>query len=289
VPKPGLALEGLGWVPEGQLLGQVSEGTTAILARVRVEFEKGLAYVRDLRAGTSRRVKQVRNAAQFLRDVRRAEELGEAFVKQWRETLQKILLENSLPLNRAELGTWIHAHLEYAFDELAAAMKTYSPRAETTIGDLAKVLSDANELKASLQRANTPLLAFARQRPAVLKALNVTNERELVAFLKEMGYADPSKTLIGDLVSDGVLFNRDARRLISVDWTSGLGKYRFANEFEKILQAGGAGKDVQKLARRFLSHMYREYGLREAILEFVFDGWDTKVIEVMYQPFRLPN
>ncbi len=57
------------------------------------------------------------------------------------------------------------------------------------------------------------------------------------------------------------------------------------------MRAGEALDDAQKrqFAQRFLKHTFREYALREAILEFVFDGRETKVIEVMYQPFRLPK
>jgi hypothetical protein len=54
------------------------------------------------------------------------------------------------------------------------------------------------------------------------------------------------------------------------------------------MKAGENLTEAQKLelAKQFLKHTFREYALREAILEFIFDGWDTKVIEVMYEPFR---
>ena len=76
---------------------------------------------------------------------------------------------------------------------------------------------------------------------------------------------------------------------MSIDWTSGLGKYRFANAVEAAMKAGESLTDAQRirLAQQFLKHTFREYALREAIFEFIFEGWDTKVIEIMYEPIRL--
>lgn len=293
IHQQGLVLEGFGMLPEGYLLAQMDEGVTVIVARIRVEFEKGIKYVNDLRIATSQKVKQIKNPVRFLKEIKEAEELSNKFVKLWRDLLQKILSENTLPIKPHELGIWIHDHLEHAFEELAAALSNkYSSLAEKQIRQLAKLLADGTaESKLFLQRADIPLLDFAKKWPGMFEALGVTDEKELAKFLKKMGYADPSKTLIGDLISDGVLFNKETRRLMSIDWTSGLGKYQFSNEFSRAMKAGESLTEAQKLelARNFLKHTFREYALREAILEFIFEGWDTKVIEIMYQPFRIPQ
>lgn len=285
IPKNGLVLAGVGFLPEGHVLAQVSEGVTTVIARVRVEFEKGLKYVNDIKGVASRKVKQVKSPIKFMRDVKRAEQLANRMLKEWKDTLQKIFTDNKLPLNSRDLGTWIHDHLQYDFERLAAALlQNYKSLPEIQIRKLAKLIGDA----AAVARADTPLLDFAKKWPGMFEALGVADEKELAKFLKNMGYDNPAKTLIGDLISDGVLFDEETMRLISVDWTSGLGKFRFANEFEKAMKAGETLTEVQKLelAKQFLKHTFREYALREAILEFIFDGWDTKVIEVMYDPFR---
>jgi hypothetical protein len=287
----GLVLEGIGAVDEGFLLAQQSEGVTNVVARVRVQFEKGLKYAQSLGPAASKKIKKARLSLDFARSIRRAEQLAAEYLKEWRNTLQKILTENKIPLNPREIGQWIHDHLEQGFKDLAAAMsKTHEALPEIQIRSLAKQLaSSAAELKAFVQRANTNLLAFAKGTPRMYEALGVADEKGLIKFLKAMGYEDPSNTLIGDLISDGVLFNRESKQLISVDWTSGLGRYRYANEFEKVMKAGESLSEADKLAlaQKFLKHTFREYALREAILAFVFDGWETKVLEVMYEPFKL--
>ncbi|MDX2050917.1 MAG: hypothetical protein SFV15_00910 [Polyangiaceae bacterium] len=292
IPENGLVLEGVGLVDEGWLLGTATGETTTIVARTRVGFDEGLKYVSDLLANTSGKVRQIPNKLRFLQEVKQVEKKAEEYLKLWRDTLQKILRENKIPINPREAGTWIHGHLEAAFDDLAAALsKVYSSMPEIQLRKLAGTLARGPaELKGFLKRADTPLMDFILSRPKIMAALGVSDEQELASFLKAH-YKDPYKTRIGDLVSDGILFNEDTRRLISVDWTSGLGKYRFANEFEAALKAGESLSDAQKLelAKTFLKHSLREYAVREAILEHIFVGWETKVIEVMYDPFRFVN
>jgi hypothetical protein len=289
IPPKGLVLEGVGFLPEGYVLAQASEGVTTVIARVRVEFEKGLKYVNDLKGAASRKVKQIKSPVRFIRDVKRIEALANRLVKEWKDTLQKIFSDKELklPLNSRDLGIWMHDHLQYDFERLAAALiGKYKSLPEIQIRKLATLIGDAG----AVARADVPLLDFAKQWPGMFEALGVADEKELAKFLKKMGYDNPAKTLIGDLISDGVLYDDELKRLISVDWTSGLGKYRFANEYEKAIKAAGeALTEAQKmeLAKQFLKHTFREYALREAILEFVFEGWDTKVIEIMYEPFRV--
>jgi hypothetical protein len=288
IPQGGVALEGVGFIPEGYVLGKVEDGVTQVVARVRVEFQKGLKYVQDLKGATSNKVKQVKNTVRFMRDVKRVEELGYKLVKEWKDTLQKIFTEGKFPYNPRELGTWIHDNLKYDFERIAAALaERYKQLPEIRISSLAELIGDAESLK----RAKMPTLEFAKKWPGLYEALGVGDEKELIAFLKKAGYEDPTKSLIGGMVSDGILYDEQLKRLISVDWTSGLGQYRFANEFEKVMKAGENLTEAQKLqlAKQFLTHTFREYALREAILEFIFDGWDTKVIEVMYEPFRFPK
>jgi hypothetical protein len=288
IPEKKLVLEGVGFMPEGYVLAQAHEGVTTVIARVRVEFEKGLKYVRDIKAGTSKKVKQIKNPAQFLREMKRVEDLGNKLVKEWRDTLQKIFAENKLPLNPLDLGKWIHDHIQHDFEQLTAALSgKYKSLPEIEIRKLAEILEEGE----AVARADIPLLDFANGWPGMFEALGVADEKELVKLLKKMGYKNPAKTLIGDLISDGVLYNDESKRLMSVDWTSGLGKYRFANEFEKAMKAGQSLTEAQKLelAKKFLTHTFREYALREAIIEFIFEGWDTKVVEIMYEPFRIPK
>lgn len=290
IPENGLVLEGFGFLDEGWLIGEVTGETTTIVARARVGFDQGIKYVNDLLVNTSQKVRKIPNKLRFLKEVKQVEKKAAEYVKVWRDTLQKILTENKIPINPREAGSWIHDHLELAFEELAAALsKVYKSLPEIEIRQLAKKLaSGPAELKLFLKRADTPLLDFVKANPKILDALGVADEKDLVKFLKKMGYKDPSKTLIGDLISDGVLFSEDTKSLISVDWTSGLGKYRFANEFEAAMKAGENLTDAEKLelAKKFLKHSFREYALREAILEHIFVGWDTKVTEIMYDPFK---
>jgi len=289
VPE-NMVVEGLGALDAGWMLGEATGETTTVVARVRVEFEKGIKYVKDLLADTSKKVRKIPNKVSFLKEVKEVTKKAGEYVKVWRDTLQKILRENKIPINPREAGTWIHNHLELAFEELAAALsKVYKSLPEIEIVQLAKKLANgAAELKLFLKRAGTPLLDFVKANPKIMEALGVADEKDLVKFLKKMGYKDPSKTLIGDLISDGVLFNEEAKTLISIDWTSGLGKYKFGNEFEAAMKAGETLSEPGKfeLAKKFLRHSFREYALREAILEFIFVGWDTKVIEIMYEPFK---
>jgi hypothetical protein len=289
VPE-NMVVEGFGALDAGWMLGEATGETTTIVARVRVEFEKGIKYVKDLLADTSKKVRKIPNKASFLKEVKEVTKKAEELVKNWRDTLQKILRENNIPINPRDVGNWIHDNLEHDFDVLKAALsKVYSAFAEIEIRQLAKKLANgAAELKLFLKRADIPLLDFVKANPKIMEALGVADEKDLVKFLKKMGYKDPSKTLIGDLISDGVLFNEETKTLISVDWTSGLGKYKFGNEFEAAMKAGETLSKPEKfeLAKKFLTHSFREYALREAILEFIFEGWDTKVIEIMYDPFK---
>lgn len=293
IPQSGLVFEGIGSLPEGFLLAQMDQGVTNVLASVRVEFEKGIKYVNDLKISASRKVKKVENPKQFISEIKVAEELSNQLVKLWRDTLQKIFSENKIPLMSHELGSWTHDNLEAPLKELAAALsKTYKSIPEIQIRKLANQLaSDQAELKLFLKRSNVHLLDFAKNWPGMYEALGVSDEKELVKFLKKMGYTDPTKTRIGALISDGVLYNEETKRLISIDWTSGLGKYIFANQFEVAMKSGESLSTAQKLelAKRYLKHTFREYALREAILEHIFEGWYTKIIEVMYEPFRLPK
>lgn len=290
IPPGGLVLEGVGPLEEGFLFAQGAQGTTSVFARVRVTFEKGLKYAESLGPSVSKKVKDAKISVDFARAIKEAEEVAGQMLKAWRDTLQAIVTDGKIPINPREFGQWIHENLEIAFADITASLKTFTAVAETQIRGLAKTLaSNAAELKLFLQRADTPLLTFAKATPGMYEALGVADEKELIKLLKSIGYKNPDLTLIGDLVSDGVLFNRDAKTLLSIDWTSGLGRLRYADQFEKTMRAAGTLSDAQKLelAQTFLRHTLREYALREAILAYIFDGWETKVIEVMYEPLRM--
>jgi hypothetical protein len=291
VPEGGLVLEGVGALDEGFLLAQQAQGATSVFARVRVGFDKGLKYAQSLGPSLSKKVKKARVTAEFARTVKEAEEAAARLVRAWRDTLQAMVTEGKIPINPREFGQWIHDNLEAAFASLTASVaKGFSAVAEIRIRSLAATLAgSAAEQKLFLQRADLPLLAFAKATPRMYEALGVANEGELIKLLKALGYKNPGQTLIGELICDGVLFNKDARKLLSIDWTSGLGRFRYADEFAKAMEAAGTLTDAEKLAlaQRFLRHTLREYALREAILAFIFEGWETKVIEVMYEPFRM--
>jgi hypothetical protein len=288
IPEKGLVLEGIGFLPEGYVLAQANEGVTTVLARVRVEFEKGLKYVRDLKTGTSKKVKQVKNSAELLREIKRVEELGAELVKEWRNTVKELFNKYDVPVNPMELGKWVHTHIAGELDRLRTVLSAkYKSLPEIEIRKLAELLEEGE----AVARADIPLLDFAKGWPGLYEALGVADEEELIKLLKRMGYKKPEKTLIGDLISDGIFYNDETKRMMSIDWASGRGRISFALEFEEAMKAGGSLTEAEKidLAKKFLTHTLREYALREAIIEFVFEGWDTKVIEIMYEGFRIPK
>lgn len=288
IPEKGLVLEGIGFLPEGYVLAQVNEGVTTVVARVKVGFNKGLKYFQDLKAGASKKVKRIKNPARFLQEIKRVEQLGDKLVKEWRDALQKIFTENKLPVNPAELGIWIHDHIKHDFERLLAALSdAYKVQTEVSIRGMALLLEEGE----AVARADFKLLDFVKEWPGLYEALGVADDEELVKLLKRMGYKDPATSTIGNLRSDGILYNDEAKRLISVDWTSGRGRIAFANEFEEAMKAGESLTLSQKkeLAKQFLTHTLREYALREAVIEFVFEGWHTKVVEILYEGFRFPK
>jgi hypothetical protein len=58
---------------------------------------------------------------------------------------------------------------------------------------------------------------------------------------------------------------------------------------DSTLEADGNLAKAQKmeLARNFLKHTFREYALRQAVLDYIFEGWSAQVLEVLYEPFEL--
>ena len=296
IPQEGVVLAGVGKVDAGFLL---TDSTGQVVARTRVEFDKAYRYAERLMERVSKQVKKVKLTPEHLKELRKAQVLAEEFLKVWRKKLPEILQEINLGetqkkrllLNPREFGVWIHGQMEEAFGQLAVALgKRYQSVAEVDIKTLAQMLAEGAELKLFESRANTPLLEFVKQHPRVFAAFGVKDEAELVAYLRRLGgYKSPSKTRIGELICDGVLFDPDTKTLMSVDWSSGWSKVDFANELERIVKAGGTVSETRKveLAREFLTHAYREYALREAILEFVLEGWRTKVLEVLYAPVKL--
>lgn len=288
IPDKGLVLEGFGTLPGGFVLGQSAQGATQLLARVRVEVRQGLKYIEELKSSLGSKVRRIQNPAEFMREVQAIEKLAREQLEIWRNTLQKVLDSVDIPINRAELGTWLHTHMAEVFDDLKAAVgKAYEAMAETRIEDLAKLLGEGSEVKAFMKRAQTPLIKFLRQRPEVMKALGFTDEKKLLEYLRRFGY--DARSVIGDLRSDSVLFDKKARKLISIDWTSGRGQEVFMKIFDSTLEAGGNLAKAQKmeLARNFLKHTFREYALRQAVLDYIFEGWSAQVLEVLYEPFEL--
>jgi hypothetical protein len=132
---------------------------------VRVEVRQGLKYIEELKSSLGSKVRRIQNPAEFMREVQAIEKLAREQLEIWRNTLQKVLDSVDIPINRAELGTWLHTHMAEVFDDLKAAVgKAYEAMAETRIEDLAKLLGEGSEVKAFMKRAQTPLIKFLRQR-----------------------------------------------------------------------------------------------------------------------------
>lgn len=281
----GVVLEGVGFIPEGYVLAQVDKGVTVVIARVKVSFEKGLKYVKDYKASASRKVKQIKNSVKFMEEVKLAEELANKLVKEWRDTLQKAFADTNIPLNPKDLGIWIHKYLQTDLDGIVAALKgKYVAEAEIHLSAVAVVTKNVK----AFALGKTPLVEFVKGWPGLAEVLGATDEKEIIEVLKRMGYANPTKSVIGGLTSDAILYSEDLKRMVSIDWGSGYGKYGLANAFRDATKAGETLSEAEKiaLAKRFLTHSLREYALREAILEFMFEGWETKVIEPLYDPFH---
>jgi len=288
IPEQGLVLEGVGTLPGGFLLGQSAQGSTQLLARVRVEVQKGMHYLQELKSSLGSKVRRVQNPVEFMREVQAVEKLAKQQLKIWRNTLQKVLESVDVPINRAELGTWLHRHMAAVFDELQAAVgKTYKATAEKKLLTLVGMLAEADELKEFTKRAKTPLLKFLRQRPEIMKALGFRDEKKLLEYMRRFGY--DAESVIGDMQSDCILFDKKARKLISIDWTSGGGREVFIKIFDATMEAGRDMTKAQKmeLARNFLKHTFREYALRQAVLDHIFEGWSAQAVEVLYETFEL--
>lgn len=288
IPDSGLVLEGVGKVPGGFLLGHSAQGATTLLARVRVEVQQGLQYIENLKRSVGSKVRRIQNPAEFMREVEAIEKLAAEHVEIWRNTLQNVLETADIPVDRASLGTWLHAHMAEVFDELKTAVgKAYQARAETQLSHLAQLLGEGSEAIAYTKRAQTPLLQFLRKRPEVMRALGFSDDKSLFEYLRKFGY--DAKTVIGDLRSDTVLFDKRTRKLISIDWTSGGGQAVFMKIFDATIEAGGNLTKAEKmeLARKFLKHTFREYALRQAVLDYIFEGWCAQVVEVLYKPFEI--
>ncbi|TXH17716.1 MAG: hypothetical protein E6R00_04135 [Gammaproteobacteria bacterium] len=267
------------------ILLRVVDGETKPLAKIRVPREEGAKKLKQTLARVSRGAKRKKVSTQFLLEVSKAEELGEVFLKEWKTTLEKVLQEHKIPLYPNEIGTWLHTHLEVDFERMAYAFrKTMDSAVEIPLKDLAKQVQLPEEL---LKRLDTNLVDFVLSRPSLMKSMGVRDRKGVIAFLKRH-YPNPEASILGNLQSDGILFNTDLARLISIDWTSGWGRINFIRAYSEMLAAGKTlnNEKLLALAKEFLSHSLREYGLREAALEFIFEGWETKVIEIPYWPFR---
>lgn len=282
VPEEGLELAEVGNVGPGIYFAREIEGTTTIVAKVRTSVDKA----EDFFEGISKSVKRVPLSTSSLKYIEEAKKVVYDVVKQWKDVLQKIILENKLDLNAALAGIWKHSHL--ATEDLAIELgrKSFSSIAEKNIRKVAKNILKSSDLTKALKRAEMSLFEFIKKESKVQKVLELKGDGELLKFLKELGYTDPTKTLIGNLKCDATFFNKDVAVIISVDFTSGADRYGFA---KKAFESGKnlSEAELLQLAKQLSWHSLREYAIRDAILEFVFEGWETKALEALYDPFKL--
>jgi len=129
----------------------------------------------------------VLSSVELFIEVQRAKKLSETLLKEWRETVTKILREGKIKIRRGEVGTWIHSLIKDDFLDFAKLnFPQFHPSAEISIRNLGKQLG---LLPACLKRLEMNVIEYIKQNTKIIKTLGAKNEKELIDILSQkFGY-----------------------------------------------------------------------------------------------------
>ena len=140
---------------------------------------------------------------------------------------------------------------------------------------------------------------------AVARAPEARSEAAIGQYLKRYGWSE--RTTAGNLQSDLLLIDTDARRVVNVDWTAATNAERFEKIRNQVIQdlrgefSGDweglaeayqrAGKDeipanVKRELDWLTRHALRETVIRKIVLDEIFEGWYVTSHELLYNGLR---
>ena len=279
----GAELSLAGGVPSSFLMFDEVKDVSTLVARVRTSGKKTLDQIRGTLESYAKKARGKKKlTVGELAELKKIQERLKEFVDLWRKSLVEALEDEEtakkirIMISRREFGSWLHDHMQLTFDVIEKEIKSFKSLSEISIKSLAGEMGIAAELQ---ERANIKIIDFLKSRKDLWKVLGVKSEKELPDLIKALGYTDPATAVAGSMKSDAILYDWFRGKVYSFDWTSGLGRYQFVKVF-----ATAEKSEIPKLLSEFLPHAQREYVLRQAVLAYVFEGWSTAAVEILYDP-----
>lgn len=298
LPAGGTAL-----IEPGFLISQEVDGVSTFVARIKAGdiYDRGRKVLQSF----AKQVKKSKITIEELKDLEKFHLIAQETVVEWGKFLDNLVKDKKLvgnigKLSPSEFGVFLDMHMRGALDDIVSVFNKLPGKSKGKFKAIANNLKDAEkkfdlrylaeELKLPsdiAERTETSLLDLIKSNKKLLKTLDV-DEKGLIKFLKDLGYKNPEKTLLGDLVPDGIIYCESAKRLISIDWTSGWQRIKFSNKVDELLKAGKklTNEEILRMAADMMDHGVREYVIRAEALSYIFEGWATSAIEAVYHPFR---
>jgi hypothetical protein len=247
--------------------------------------------------------------------------LEERLSTQLRKILTKVAydafndLRKTGRFNARELGQLIHKRMAAQIGaDVAKASPGLSVHTEKELRTIYRTLADDTELAETLARNGDKVLdetipSFVARRTDLMDLIGLPdnpaarNPAAVAKALREQ-FGWKAGTTVGELRSDLVLVDGDARRLINVDWTPSTSADVFEETWSEIAKDLGAGfsgdpdavadayrqafkgqfpEDVKAKLKRLTTHAVRETVIRKIALEEILGPlWPVSSYEMLY-------